>query len=71
MEQSKLYIQNKYMGPIEVTAPQHAKAWELHNRFGGTVTEWKSRHFWTEGDMVLSQFGNMTIGILPDGSSHS
>jgi hypothetical protein len=65
------YLQNRFMNPIAVTSEQHAKAAELHNRFGGTHDEWLTRHFWTEGDMILSVFGNMTIGILPDGSSHS
>ncbi len=65
------YVQNKFMGPMEVTPEQHAKAFALHERFGGNIDEWKVRHFWTEGTMILSQFGNMVIGILPDGSSHS
>jgi len=66
-----MFVQNHFMGPIEVTEEQFNKAFELHKRFGGSVSEWRNRHFWTEGSMVISEFGNMTIGILPDGSSHS
>jgi len=65
------YVQNKFVGPIPCTYEQSCKALALHERFGGTKDEWSSRHFWTDGDMIVSVFGNMTIGILPDGSSHS
>ena len=66
-----MWVQNRFIGPFEVTEAQLNKAFDLHNRFGGTLREWHNRHFWREGNMILSKFGNMTIGILPDGSSHS
>jgi hypothetical protein len=66
------YVHNNFVGPIPCTAEQEQKAYDLHRRFGdGSDTGFAVRHFWTDGDMIVSQFGRMVIGILPDGSSHS
>jgi hypothetical protein len=61
-------LPNKFVDSIPCMEAQYRKACDLAIRFG---IEYLPEHFWTEGEMVISTFGNMVIGILPDGSSHS
>ncbi len=66
------YVHNNFVGPLPCTAEQEQKAYELHRRFNnGNDDGFDVRHFETNGNMIVSQFGRMTICILPDGSSHS
>jgi hypothetical protein len=66
------YVHNQYVGNIPCTAEQEQKAYDLHRRFNdGSDVGFTERHFWTADGMIVSAFGNMVIGILPDGSSHS